>query len=230
MPRRRRQDLDVARLTRIFEDDQACGALRLYFGVGLGRKELPPFTGGRFELLDGGGDRADICNRFTASDIISIEMLSVQVPAVVALDLLEGALGEEAAVFLEQIPASVPLWANEAEELIKDGGPADSVWRLLESQDGVGWVTAGKLLARKRPSLIPVYDDVVRCAFDRPKKIWTALRDVLRQDDGSFRAVLEDLIRRAGIPAEITPLRALDVALWMRHRPHHTGHGCVGLA
>jgi Family of unknown function (DUF6308) len=43
----------------------------------------------------------------------------------------------------------VLLWDNEAEELIKDGGPADSVWRLLESQDGVGWMTTGKLLARK---------------------------------------------------------------------------------
>jgi hypothetical protein len=100
---------------------------------------------------------------------------------------------------------------------------------LLESQDGAGWVTAGKLLARKRPSLIPVYDNVVRCAFDHPKEIWTALRDALRKDDGSFWKVLEDLIKGAGIPEEITPLRALDVALWMCHWPHHTGHGCVGL-
>jgi Family of unknown function (DUF6308) len=229
MPRRRRQDLDVSRLTRILDDKQACRDLRLYFGVGLGRGELPPFTGGRFELLDGGGDRAGTCNHFTASDILSIEMLSVQLPPPVALDLLDGALGEEAATFLEQIPTSVSLWDNKAEGFVKDGGPADNVWRLLESQDGVGWVTAGKLLARKRPSLIPVYDDVVRCAFDRPKEIWKALRDALRQDNGSFRAVLEDLIKRAGIPAEITPLRALDVALWMRHRPHHTGRGCVGL-
>jgi hypothetical protein len=157
-------------------------------------------------------------------------MLSVQLPPLVALDLLDGALGDEAASFLEQIPTSLSLWDNEAEELIRDGGPADSVWRLLESQDGVGWVTAGKLLARKRPSLIPVYDDVVRCAFGRPKEIWKALRDALRQDDGNFRAVLDDLSKRAGIPAEITPLRALDVALWMRHRSHHTGYGCVGLS
>jgi Family of unknown function (DUF6308) len=90
-------------------------------------------------------------------------------------------------------------------------------------------VTAGKLLARKRPSLIPVYDDVVRCAYDWPKEIWKALRDALRQDDGSFRAVLEGLTKRAGISEEITPLQALDVVLWMRHQSHHTGHGCVGL-
>jgi len=34
---------------------------------------------------------------------------------------------------------------------------------------------AGKLLARKRPSLIPVYDEIVRCAFGWPENIWTAL-------------------------------------------------------
>jgi Family of unknown function (DUF6308) len=100
MPRRRCQDLDVVRLTEILEDDQACRDLRLYFGVGLGRRKLPPFTGGRFELLDGGGDRPDTCNRFTASDILAIGMLSVQLPPLVTLDLLEGALGEEATGFL----------------------------------------------------------------------------------------------------------------------------------
>jgi len=74
MPGRRRHDLDVGRLTKILEADQACADLRLYFGAGLGRGELPPFTGGLFEFLDGGGNRADACNRFTASDILSIEM------------------------------------------------------------------------------------------------------------------------------------------------------------
>ena len=229
MPGRRHVDLDVARLTGFLEDDQACRDLQLYFGVDLAPGELPSFTGGRFELIDGGGDRADRCNRFTASDILSIEMLSVQLPRMVALDLLEGVLGEEAAQLLERIPTSVPLWDNDAAELIRNDGPADCLWRLLESQDGIGWVTAGKLLARKRPSLIPVYDDVVRCAFGRPKEIWKALHYALRQDDGRFIGVLQNLTKRAGIPAEITLLRALDVTLWMRHRPHHTGHSCVGL-
>ena len=61
-------------------------------------------------------------------------------------------------------------------------------------------MTAGKLLARKRPCLIPAHDNVVRCAFERPKEIWTALRDALRQDDGSFRAVLEELRTGRSVP------------------------------
>jgi hypothetical protein len=147
----------------------------------------------------------------------------------VALDLLEGALGDEAAAFLEQIPASVNLWDEEAAGLIGKGGPADGLWRLLERQDGAGWVTAGKLLARKRPALIPVYDNVVRCAFGWPQNIWTALRNALRQDDGSFRAALDDLRQQVGLPCQVTPLRVLDVAIWMRHRSLHTGSRCSGL-
>jgi hypothetical protein len=230
MPRRWRDDLDTVQLARILEDDQATRDLRLYFGVGLRSGELPPFSGGRFELLDRGGDRADMCNRFTASDIVAIEMLSVRVPSLVALDLLDGALGDEAATLLRQIPTTVSLWDNAAAGLINKDESAYKLWSLLESQDGVGWVTAGKLLARKRPRLIPVYDDVVRCAFGRPREFWTALRVALRQDSGSFRVVVEDLIKRSGIPDGISPLRGLDVALWMRHRSHHTGHGCAGLS
>ena len=152
MPRVRHQDLDVVSLMRIITDDQACGDLRRYFGVGLERGELPPYTGGRFEFLDGGGDREDVCNRFTASDAVALSLLSVELPARVALDLLDGALAQEAAAFLGQIPAWVNLWDAAAAQLIEKGGPADSLWRLLEKQDGAGWVTASKLLARKRPS------------------------------------------------------------------------------
>jgi hypothetical protein len=71
MPRVRRQELDVAQLTKILADNQACQHLRCYFGVGLGSGELSPYTGSRFEFLDGGGDRAEICSRFTTADIVA---------------------------------------------------------------------------------------------------------------------------------------------------------------
>jgi hypothetical protein len=230
MPRKRSPDLDVGQLATVLAGDQACRNLQLYFGVGLALGETPSFTGGRFELMDGGGDRAGVCNRVTPWDVLSLELLSVQLPPRVTLDLLEGALGQEAAVFLERIPASAQLWDEETEELIEDDGPTDGIWHLLESQAGVGWVMAGKLLARKRPSLIPVYDQIVRCAYGWPENIWKALRKALRQDDSYFRMALEDLKNRAGIPVEIGLLRTLDVAIWMHHRPHHTGYDCTGLS
>lgn len=181
--RTRRRELDVDQLARLLGGDQAERDLRRYYGVGLTPTsgQLPAFEGGRFESLDGGGDRVDVCDRFTASDLLAVELLSVEVTPRVILDLLEGALGEKATELLREIPTSLPLWSEDAEGLIKKGGPADSLWRLLDHEDGVGWVTAGKLLARKRPALIPVYNGVVRCALGWPKDFWTALRDALRQ-------------------------------------------------
>jgi hypothetical protein len=227
--RRRRQDLDVDQLSEILRSEQVERDLRHYFGVGLAQDELPAFEGGRFEILDGGGDRPEVRDRFTASDLLAVELLSVRVPPRVILDLLEGALGVTAAGFLREIPASVPLWSNEAERLIGKGGPADTLWRLLDHEDGVGWVTAGKLLARKRPALIPVYDGIVRCAMGWPKDFWAALRYALRQNDGQLRADIERLLKHAEVPPAVTPLRGLDVAIWMRHRSSHSGYRCAGL-
>lgn len=133
MPQRR-QDLDVAQLTRIVTDGQPHRDLQHYYEIDLRPGEFPPFTGGRFELTDDGGHRAGMCNRFTAPDILSLELLGVQLPPRVTLGLLEGALGEDAAAFLERIPTSVPLWDERAGKLIERGGPADALWRLLKAR------------------------------------------------------------------------------------------------
>ena len=156
--RTRRRELDVDQLARLLGGDQAERDLRRYYGVGLTPTsgQLPAFEGGRFESLDGGGDRVDVCDRFTASDLLAVELLSVEVTPRVILDLLEGALGEKATELLREIPTSLPLWSEDAEGLIKKGGPADSLWRLLDHGRRGGGVTAGKLLARKRPALNPV--------------------------------------------------------------------------
>ena len=71
---------------------------------------------------------------------------------------------------------------------------------------------------------------LVRCAFGRPKNPWTALRDALMRPDCRLRTALEDLKADAGIPKAVSPLRVLDVAVWMRHRPVHRGYRCAGLA
>lgn len=73
---------------------------------------------------------------------------------------------------------TVELGSREAAALLAPGEAADRAWHLLEDQDDMGWVTAGKLLARKRPRLVPVYDRVVRCAFGtRGLSFWLWLND-----------------------------------------------------
>ncbi len=89
----------------------------------------------------------------------------------------------------------------------------------------MGWVTAGKLLARKRPHLIPVYDNVTRCVLDRPEsRVWESFRTELRSEGGAFVRSLRDLHERSEIPTAISALRVLDVLLWMDHHDHHRLH------
>lgn len=69
---------------------------------------------------------------------------------------------------LSSVRFDIDMVAAEAADLA-DGSPAHTGWHLLRDQPGIGWVTVGKLLARKRPRLLPVYDRVVRCVLGRPK-------------------------------------------------------------
>jgi hypothetical protein len=86
--------LDIARLTDLIRSDAAVEHLQTYYGCGPKPGDVPLFTGARFEFLNGGGDRESVADKFTSSDLLAVEMLSVQVPGRAALDLLEGRLGQ----------------------------------------------------------------------------------------------------------------------------------------
>ena len=214
-------------LLKILTEPRAANDLGRYFALSLAGSS-PRFTGGRFERLAGGGDRPSVRNRVAAEDLLAVTMLSVHVPAAIALELLEGSLGEDVAAHLAQIPTDVDLGSDRAHDLVAPRAPAELMWELLKDCDGVGWVTAGKLLARKRPRLIPVYDHVVRCVYGRPRHFWLWLHGLLADEDIGLRASLQDLRMRAGVPEDISDLRILDVAVWMRHRADHVASRCRG--
>ncbi|MFJ3027183.1 DUF6308 family protein [Streptomyces tendae] len=198
------------------------GDLRRYFGIGLPPGGMP-FTGSRFEYLAGGGDRPEIADRVTAEDLVAVGTLSVTVPASVALDILEGRLGTRLSGLLQAIPRDIDMVDADA-LVVADGSPADQAWHLLRDQPDVGWVIAGKLLARKRPRLVPDYDRVVRCAVGRPPSFWLALHAALREDDAALHRQLLKLRQVAGVPKTVSALRVCDAAVWMNHRA--VGHAC----
>ncbi|MFK4687233.1 DUF6308 family protein [Streptomyces pristinaespiralis] len=212
----------VERLGAFIADPQAVVDLRRYFGIGL-PPDAVPFTGSRFEHLAGGGDRPEVADRITAEDLVAVQTLSVTVPAPVALDILEGRLGVRLSGLLQAIPRDIDMVDADA-LVVADGSPADQAWHLLRDQPDVGWVIAGKLLARKRPRLVPVYDRVVRCAVGRPPSFWLALHAALREDDAALHRQLLKLRQAAGLPETVSALRVCDVAVWMNHRA--VGHAC----
>ncbi|MFF9001163.1 DUF6308 family protein [Streptomyces achromogenes] len=211
------------RLRVLLSAERVVGDLRRYFGI-----NLPPgaaaFTGSRFEHLSGGGDRPEVADRITAEDLVAVQTLSVTVPAPVALNILEGPLGVRLSGLLRDIPRDTDMADAEAADLAPKS-PAARAWQLLEDQPDVGWVIAGKLLARKRPRLLPVYDKVVRCALGRPRpSFWLALHAALGADDRALHRRLLALRQNTGVPETVSALRVCDVAVWMGHRAQ--GHAC----
>lgn len=179
----------------------------------------PLFTGARFDRFPDDGPRTAVdeaTDWFTAEDLLAVRMLSVTVPARAAVRLLD----TEAGWFhqlLADVPSDVALWEASDEHL----GAADRLWRAVEDLHKVGWVTAGKLCARKRPLLVPIYDAVVKDALGPDDMgFWASLRDALAPG-GKPGPIVEELagIRdAAGVGEDISLLRILDVAIWMRNR------------
>ncbi|WP_199832069.1 DUF6308 family protein [Streptomyces acidiscabies] len=210
------------RLHGLLSSERVVGDLRHYFGIGVPPGGVP-FTGSRFEHLAGGGDRPEVADRITAEDLVAVQTLSVTVPASVALDILEGSLGVRLSGLLQAIPRDIDMVDADA-DVVADGSSADQAWSLLCEQYGVNWVIAGKVLARKRPRLLPVYDRIVRCAVGRPPSFWLALHAALREDDAALYRRLLELRQAAGLPETVSALRVCDVAVWMNHRA--VGHAC----
>lgn len=209
---KRVKPIDPQQLYR-YLDGEAPQRLRTYFGSGT-------YTGGRFERFAGGGDRPAVKDEFTSDDIVAVSLLGVRIPGIAALHLVDAG-AKDFGSLLSAVPNRIDLWDVE-EEVVGPGSPAATLWRELDAIPYVGWVTAGKLLARKRPRLLPVYDRVVRAAMGQEDDWWLPLRDVLL---GTPQLVtrLREVREEAGVGEDISLIRILDVSVWMRDegQPEH---------
>lgn len=163
-------------------------------------------------------------DRFHASDMLAVQALSVLVPVETAYDLMHGVLAEESSALLAQIPTDVEIGRPSAADHLSGGSPADRLWRLLTRQAGIGWVIAGKLMACKRPLLVPVYDQVVRCVLGAPVNPWLTLDSIFAE--ARFRDDLRVVRSAYEVPDHVTDLRLFDVIAWMSHAEDHSL--CVG--
>ncbi|MEU5254934.1 DUF6308 family protein [Streptomyces longwoodensis] len=202
----------------LWDRQYVAGLLRRYWAVL--PNGAPAYTGARFERLSGGGDQPEVANHFTPADFIAVATLSVDVPVRAVLHVLEQTGRNRYSRLLSQIPVDLELAAAEDRHVAKDS-PAWNLWQSLRDVDGIGSVGAGKLLARKRPRLLPVYDSVIKKVFERPPtdlSFWSDVRRALRADDRMLVAHLEDVRGLAGIGEDIGVLRVLDTAAWLHGR------------
>ena len=183
------------------------------------------------EEMDGAGyDPADAdehADEFTAEDIAAVGRMGVRV-AHKARPWLLGEDGDPtAAVLLAQIPNARDLW--EVTEAEYDGilgrdqdGNKSPAWRLWDEVaarlDHTGhsgrWVTAFKLLHRKRPRLLPIYDQeaVSRVLNVTRDDVWEALWCTFRHAD--VRENLEAIRAQVSGAGSLSLIRVLDIIVW----------------
>ena len=173
-----------------------------YFSGNLGDM----FSGRWFDKFAAMGD-VDV---FGPSDVLSVEALSVRVRPESAAKLII-ADADRFNSLLQQIPKGVDLWDVDP-SLIDVGSPAAELHGALDGLPRVGWVTAGKLMAAKRPRLIPILDKEVKGLLNPPRgRFWASMYEQLSVD--ARRRAIAEVCEVA--PDGVTLLRRIDVALWM---------------
>lgn len=169
--------------------------------------------------------------RLTAADLMATSMLSVSFPASAVRRLLDDAGNQQKISNALQALPQVPLEAATPTDFEAMGAFYQTVKPLLSdasSQTSNRWVTASKLVARKRPDLFPVRDRVV-CGYLKIlglrdySKDWLVFRHLMRnqpvQDQlAALPARITTTASASRVLSDTEPLRILDAALWMYAR------------
>ena len=146
-------------------------------------------------------------NQFGPSDLLALTLLDVGLPPPGVRKILGDR--DELAALLADVPAQVDLWDATESDL----RAADRLYAAIRRVPGAGPVITTKLMARKRPRLIPVVDKHVIATLRAPdRQYWRTMRDALVLDD--LWATIEATLR-GEVPAVVPTLRLLDVAIWM---------------
>ena len=196
--------------------DDVKEALREYFDA-----DARGYTGSQFESLINDSDPFKI----TATDLVAITTLSVKIPERAALWILSPEGEEQISKILREIPVDTDIWDPLVKNIFADDGKVMRLWRLLENANwptarkggGLGGTTKrSKILAAKRPRLIPILDRVVVGSLLQTDNTWRAIQDVLNVD--SYRSKLEDALTHDGVPSSVSLLRRIDVVIWFNNQ------------
>jgi hypothetical protein len=199
MAPKRRKPEEFSRDPRWFLEgerrDQAVIALRDYFAR---------YEGSWFDRL---ADH-DHPYSITARDIVAVGTLDVDIPPQTAIWLL-GHGTATVTTLLEMIPPSWTIWHQDAD--LTRQGAAWKLWNALDSNwwpcdhsdPGMGPTRISKLMAAKRPNLIPIHDSFMCTgvfAGKQPRNYWQPWQDLHRSPEGTTLRQHADSIRaEAGV-------------------------------
>lgn len=118
---------------------------------------------------------------------------------------------------LSQISTDVRINGNGAAQALANDNAADRLYAKLVGLDQVGKATASKLMALKRPALVPIRDTKVEDALGVGRGTiswWQAMRAEWESDVLSNRVTMLRTLLNGVLPATVSDLRLLDVAVW----------------
>lgn len=199
------------------------GRLTCYYYGLTDPEKLGPFTGAHFDAFE---PQTRELNEFTAADLYAVSALSVNVPPRAGFSILakDGAPPFNAclrAITPDQKIEDITT-QEEFDYLLGPSSPAGKLWDLLRRNNpdhnrwDIGPTVASKMMHRKRPHLIPIYDSVTNNALGTgAKNHWQAWWEALAGDDGADLREHANNLRKAIDKEELSLLRVLDVVVWM---------------
>ncbi|AXH96616.1 hypothetical protein DV701_11225 [Ornithinimicrobium avium] len=198
-------------LTEAGEAD-AVAVLTAYFSPLSGKDT--GFTGGVWDTFDPSGTRAASGNTFTSDDLLACSFLSAPIHPRSAIELVDSQR-RRFEVLLEQVGPDldfVTLASTDVEPFTS----VRTLYRALIALPFVGETRATKLLARKRPRLVPIVDSVIKQAvFGGANSQWRPLHAALTAQESLLWNRLLHLRQASGLSECVTPLRIFDVLAWM---------------
>lgn len=192
-------DLAVAahRMDEVLSAESTRGLVAAYF------RPDSTFAGATFDTFRTSTEARN--NEITSDDLVAITLLDVSCTPT-AVRKLFGSHRARLTELFRTIPADQPLWEREPET----AAAMLELRNVLRSEVRIGYVTTTKLMARKRPHLVPIFDSVVSSVLGG-WPTWQVFQTLLEDEDRRNR--IEAL--RGADSAEVSLLRLLDVALWM---------------
>lgn len=214
--------LALRRLELALEGDEARRAVTLYHAR---------FTGARFEAagrtVTATGPVDPEPNRLTIEDLLAPSLLSAPLTPEQMVSILD--MGEQIESLFIQLGPDRPLADAEAYDPALPSPTfqaAEGLYSLLRGVQGIGRTRATKLLHRKRPQLLPIWDSVVAAALGYGRaNDWLIMQALASTPSVHLRLMeLRDILDgtdEAQWAGALSDLRLIDIVVWMRASGAH---------
>lgn len=208
--------ITLTRHLHVDEQDEAVYLLQRYY-AGLIAGNASGFEGGHWDGFDPSGTREASPDEFTADDLLSASLLSADIPPAAMVKILwNDCVRKSLSKALHALDEDRDL-ADLTDAEVRELERTSTIWPELRSIGGLGPTRTSKLIARKRPRLIPIYDSVVGQAVygGTSRGYWTRLHAELTANRSALHRHLVSLREQAGLEERVSPLRIFDVIAWL---------------